>query len=309
MSQRARDVLHAIDVAAATRERHPTLFARQLRADRNCLQLQRAVDRYRRMREPPARRDRYVGDEGAERVDLDWEEKQARKRAERWLAAKPNALAGALPHHRAETKPGLDRDRRAARHGLDAHQLYRLAIARAARISTVRAGNVAASSAGSGHPSKNLAVDHSGAQTLEDDPRWGRHWGFVKAGLLLVHELLDEAEGHGTQTDMTSEAMNRLILEEGRGLSCREVAEKFPEATAGGKASIVARVRRNQGSGLYGLDESGRKVGECLDLLGSKVNVSDGLPQMDTAAPGVRRVAIEPPPGVAPPSSTILPGF
>lgn len=283
MSERARDVLRAIDQALIIRERHPTLFADHLQHERNCGQLGRAWERYKRMRGAPERDEAYMGDRGAERVDLEWEKKQAQKRAERWLEATPKGIPGivAPPHHRAETKPDLNRDRRAIVRGLDVHQLYRLAIARAARISTVRAGNVAASSAGSGHPSKNLAVDHSGAQTLEEDDRWRRHWGFVRAGLLLVHELLDEVEGHGTQTDMTSEAMNRLILEEGRGLSCREVAEKFPEATGGGRASIVARVRRNQGSGLEG-----------LDVLGYRVSVIDGERQMGTD--GARRVAIDP---------------
>lgn len=294
MSERARDVLRSIDQALIIREHHPTLFADQLQHDRNCGQLGRAWERYKEMRGAPERDEGYMGDRGAERVDLEWERKQAQKRSERWLEATPKGIPGvvALPHHRAETKPDLDRDRRSTLRGLDAHQLYRLALARAGSLSTVRAGNVGASSAGSEHPSKNLALDRSGAQALEDDPRWRRHWGFVKAGLLLVHQLLDEVEGHGIQTDMTSEAMNRLILEEGRGLSCREVAEKFPEATAGGRASIVARVRRNQGTGLYGLDESGRKVSECLDLLGYKVSVIDGEPQM--ATDGTRRVAIEP---------------
>jgi len=294
-------VLHAIDQALTIRERHPTLFAAQLRLgertgrDRDCLQLARALDRYKRRREPigAGRWD----DPEASRVDPEWEEKQARKREERWADPTPNAVDGALPHHRAETKPDLDRDRRSLRAGLDVDVLYRLALARAAAISTVRASNIAASSAGSGHPSKLLGEegDLSGAQLIQDDPAWDRRWDVVKRGLLLVHDLLDEHEGLGVRsTDQTSEALSMLVLTEGRGLSCKEAAARFPEATQGGRSSVVAQIRRNQGSGLDGRNEAGELVAQRLDLLGYKVNVSDGERQMDTEAAGVRRVVIDP---------------
>jgi hypothetical protein len=274
MSYHGRAVLAAIDLAGAIRERHPTLFAAQLRADRTCLQLARAMDRYRR-RQPPGREEAYMGDREAERVDTSWEEAETARRQRHWDARKPD----------------IDRARRDARHRLEfdefgrprpAHSasadLFRLALERAATISTVAAGNPEPSSGGG---SDSAAPPRQ--QTLEEDPRWNRRWQIVKRGLLLIHDLLDEAEGLATRpwTDATSEEMNRVVLTEGRGLSCKEVAAQFPEATAG-RASVVARLRRNQGSGIPG-----------LDVLGYRVSVIDGEPVMDTEAASVRRVVIE----------------
>lgn len=278
MSWLGRVVVRTMDEALVTRERHPRLFAEALRRDRTCLQLARALERHKR-REVPGRDERYEGDRQAGRVDLEWEDRQARKRAERWAAPTPKVfgVGAALPHHRAETKPDLDRDRRSTRRGLDVDVLYRLAQARTARISTVAAGNVEPSRGGG----DGAAPPQQ--QSLEDDPRWDRHWGVVKRGLLLVHELLDEAEGHGPVVrDTTTEEMNRILLDEGEGLSCKEVAEKFPELTNGGRASVVAAVRGNQGSGIEG-----------QDVLGYRVSKIDGHPSLDVQGPQVRRVHVD----------------
>ena len=264
MSQRAHDVLRTIDQALTIRERHPTLFAQQLQDGRSCLQLARAIERYKRRREPVGG-DRW-DDPEAERVDSSFENLETERRRRHWEARKPER----------------DRTKRDELARMDWGELANWVRVEQATISTVGAANIGSSSAGSGHPSKNLALDRSGAQRLEDDIRWRRRANTVKRTLLALADLILEAQGYGTHADaeMSTAEVSRAVLTRGVGMSCREAADECRDLP-GVNAAFVARVRRNQGSGLEG-----------LDILGYRVSVIDGEKQQDIE--GARRVVVEP---------------
>jgi hypothetical protein len=262
---RGWSVLHAIDRALIIRDRHPTLFADQLQHDRDCGQLGRAWERYKRMREPPAGQDRW-DDPEASRVDQTFEEEETARRRRHWEARKPER----------------DRARRDELARMEWGELADWIRTEVATISTVGAANIEASSAGSGHPSKNLALDHSGAREMTDDPRWRRRANTAKRTLLALADLILEAQGGGTHADaeFSTVEVSRAVLTRGVGMSCREAADECRDLP-GVTGAFVARVRRNQGSEVEG-----------LDILGYKVSVIDGERQMPTD--GARRVVIEP---------------
>lgn len=221
---RARCVLQAIDQALATRTRHPTLFAAQLHAkgaDRNCLQLARAVEHYKQRQ--PASSSRVDHDD-VERVDPEWEEAHARRREE-------NSQNGKLQ---------FGTQRRLEREDLDLLELHQLVIDRAGRISTVPAGNIEPSR-GSG---EGGGVPHQ--QRLDDDPRWIENNAVIRARLERQHELLDEAEGLGmvaATTNMLAEHKDQMIITKGEGYTASSVVALLGSDIAG-STETVRRVRR-----------------------------------------------------------------
>lgn len=184
----------------------------------------------------------------AQRVDRQWEEQNAERRAERHGKRRVTFAA----------------ERRDRRRGIDDLTLHRQVHERAATMSTV-----AASAIGQSAPSsESQRVGPPVPQELAADPRWRGHWRALRAHLDQLHELLDEYEGLGTRPvrDLTTEQRNRIVLEQGEGLSCREAAALLPEHT-NGKASVVATIRRMQGSGIA-----------SQDVLDRRVAISDGRP-------------------------------
>lgn len=225
MSELGWLVIRAIDQAEQTYTRHPTLFAAQLRNDRDCRQLARAVDRYKR--ETPRTGRRPLIDQ-VERIDEAWEEREARRREDRF----------------SKRKRVIDSERRSTRAVMTAFELHRSAIERQAKISTVAAGNVEPSrstSTGAGPPNQ---------QQLDDDPRWQEHWSVIRSRLERIHELLDEAEGLSavaSLTTMTGVEKDRLIVDAAnRGLRAQAVVDKLGSDIAG-SAETVRRIRRRMG--------------------------------------------------------------
>ncbi len=221
MRQRARRVIRAIDAALTIHKRHSTLFAAQLRHDRNCLQLVRAVERYQRER--PATGGRVEHDE-VERVDREWEETEARRREDRF----------------EKRKRSIDADRRSSRAALTALDLHRLAVQRSTTLSTVGAGNVAPTRGG-GDP-----VGPPQQQRLDDDPRWRETWTVIRARLERANELLDEAEGLSTvaaTTTMLGVEKDRRVIMEGEGLSPVATVEKLGSEIAGSPETF-RRIRK-----------------------------------------------------------------
>jgi hypothetical protein len=261
MSERARAVLRAIDEALLVLDHHPRLFAKQARDERTHAQLARALERYKRP-EPAARDDTYVGDREAGRVDRDWEDANADRRRERF----------------AKRKPAMTADLRGRLRAMDVDTLRAWVLAETTAMSTVRAGNVEPSRGGSD------SAEPPRQQALSDDPRWTRYEEIEKRGLLLKADLILEAKGHGVHAtgDRSSREAARLIVDRGRGLSCKETARlpdlsEFPGITP----AFVRRVREVQGTGLAD-----------LDVLGYPVSTIDGEAKMSAQDAGVRRVAI-----------------
>jgi len=163
-----------------------------------------------------------------QRVDARTEDLFAERRAERFAK-------------RART---FAEERTGRRAKADLLTLHREAIERAARLTTVAAGATERGRGGS---------DPSGPprqQQLDDDPRWREHWTVIRSRLLRVHELLDEAEGHGTvagNMQMLGAEKDKLILSrENQGLSAQAVVDKLGTHIAG-SAETVRRVRRANG--------------------------------------------------------------
>jgi hypothetical protein len=226
VSYRARLLLRSLDDAQTAQERHPKLFARYARDGRSIVALSRALQTHKRAKKPA----------GGSRVDHDdvepiddpvWLETEARRREERfekrWLS--------------------FDASRRSERAGMTALELHRLAAERAARLSTVAAGNIEPSRGGgdsAGVPAQ---------QVLDDDPVWREHWRIIRSRLERVHEKLDEAEGIGRtaqSTRMLGVEKDRLILTQGVDLSNQAVVDLLG-ADIAGSAKTVERVRKAAG--------------------------------------------------------------
>lgn len=167
------------------------------------------------------------GDRDAERVDRGWEEQNARNREAR--------------HRKREHASMAAREQQRA--GMTALDLHRSAMERAARLSTVKAGNVEPGRGGGD------GVGPPAQQTMDDDPRWREHLLIVRSRLERMHALLDEAEGHGTAQQLAAQMdgseKDRLILAE-EGLSPLAVVEKLGRLIAG-SPETVRRVRRAAG--------------------------------------------------------------
>lgn len=235
MSYAARLVLRAIDQAEQTRIRNPVLFHAQMRNDRSCLQLARAVDRYKR--EKPKVTTRPDHDLEVERVDQAWEEQEARRREERF----------------SKRRLSQDAERREQLAVMDTLSKHRWAIERAAKLSTVAAGSVAPSRGG------DEPIGPPGQQLLDDDPAWSEHWTVIDSRLDRVHEKLDEAERGTVATiaSMTGVEKDKLICDpSNRGLRAQGVVDKLGSDIAG-SAETVRRVRRARG-----LDHLGHEKAE-----------------------------------------------
>ena len=238
------------------------MFQAALRGDRTCLQLARALERYRR-RDSAGREEAYMGDRGAERVDEEWENAEADRRRERY----------------EKRKPGLTADLRGRLRAMATDELRAWVLAELAAMSTVPAGNAEPSRGGGGSSAPPRQ------QEVQADPRWGRYDQIERGGLLLKADLILEVQGHGTQAaaDLSTRQLAGKVVTHGRGLSCKEAA-RLPELAVYRDVSpaFVRRVRQAQGTGLAD-----------LDVLGERVSPIDGLPVMDAEAAGVRRVRIE----------------
>ena len=223
MSDRARRVLRLIDQAEQVRERHPTLFAAQLRSDRTCLQLAYAVERYKRAKQPVGGRTER---DDVERIDPQTEAQLTQRAAERY----------------ERRKRDFDAERRGHRAGMSTLELHRAAVERQAKISTVAAGNVEPGRGGDG------PVGPPRQQQLDDDPRWREHEAVIRSRLERMHELLDEAEGLGAVAEkaMISAEKDQLILTKGKGMSASAVVALLGTDVAG-SPETVRRVRRRAG--------------------------------------------------------------
>lgn len=191
--------------------------------------------------------DRVVDRTG--QAEREWVDDEAERRRQRW----------------EKRKRQLDTDRRLGRAGMSALELHHLAVERAGRLSTVAAGSVEPSRGGgerAGPPRQ---------QTLDDDPRWREAWYVIRRRLEELHRLLDEAEGLGpvAASTMLKEEKDRLIVSDGRGLSCDAVVDLLGREVAG-SSRTVWRVRREAG-----------------------VSTVDGEPLPDRDDPRVRRVQID----------------
>lgn len=163
-----------------------------------------------------------------QRVDTETEELFAERRGKRF----------------AERARTFTEERHGKRATADLLMLHREAIERAARLSTVGAGQTERSRGG-GDP-----AGPPRQQALDDDPRWREHWTVIRSRLLRVHELLDEAEGHGSvagNLQMIGAEKDRMILSrENQGLSAQAVVDKLGTHIAG-SAETVRRIRRANG--------------------------------------------------------------
>ena len=194
---------------------------------------------------------REIVRDGTAAYEREWVADHADRRRDRW----------------DKRKRQLDTDRRIKRAGMTALQLHHLAVEREAKISTVSAPPVGRSSPSSEHE----RVGPPRQQTLDDDPRWREIWFVVRRRLEDAHRLLDEAEGHGptAASTMMKEEKDRLILSEGRGLSCDAVVDLLGREVAG-SSRTVWRVRREAG-----------------------MSTVDGEPLPERDDPRVRRVVID----------------
>lgn len=267
MSQRALAVIRSIDTAHQIHDRNPRLFSQLLRADRNTHQLEIALDRYRRQQRPVGGR---LEHDEVERIDPISESKIVERSATRWTRIKSENA----------TRRRRDRD------AMSTVDLHRQAIDRAAKLSTVGAAAMGQSSPSSAHPSKNLALDHSAAQLVDDDPRWRECQLVIRRRVEKLHDLLDEYEGLGsaaqTAAAMDSYDKNARILKEGRGHPCDVVVDLLGREIAG-SARTVWRVRQR----THDPDSQEWKI------LGYAVSTIDGTPLESTPRGPIRRVVIE----------------
>ena len=267
MSQHARAVIRSIDTAHQIHDRNPRLFSQLLRADRDTRQLEAALDRYRRQQRPVGGR---IEHDEVERIDPQAEQKIGDRAAERWKRIKgENATR-----------------RRKERDAMSTIDLHRAALERAIKLSTVRAAAVGSSSPSSTHPSKNLALDRSGAQLVEDDPRWTESQLIIRRRVEKLHDLLDEYEGLGSAAQaaaaMDSYDKNARILKEGRGHPCDVVVDLLGREIAGSPRTVW-RVRQR----THDPDSQEWKI------LGYAVSTIDGTPLESTPRGPIRRVVIE----------------
>lgn len=230
---RARHVLQLIDEALHTYERNPTLWAAQLRNDRDCLQLARAVAAIK-VRQPAskARPDR----DEVERVDRTYEEQQAREAEE----------------HDRGRRLRFGNERRGQRDRMDPLNLHRQLIERVVTISTVPASQIA--------PSRPGGDTHGGVprqQTLDDDPRYVEGQRRLRKWLLTLHDLVDEAEGLGSKAAAVAQLdgieKDRILRREGVGLTASELYRETDGLY--GSESYIRRWRKRER-----LDRLGREI-------------------------------------------------
>lgn len=231
----ARRTLNALTHAEHLANRNPRLAQHALQRNWNALTLLHAATRIAAHRQPATQR---LEHDDLERVDAAWEDQEAqeRRQAHETLAR------------------DLAAERRERRQRTSTLQLHRQALARMTRMSTVPAGNVAASRGGdppAGPPAQQL---------LDADPRLREHWQVIRSRLELTHDLLDGYElGAGGDVVLSGVEKDRLILVRGAGLSAAGVVGLLGTGVAG-SVRTVERVR-----------------------LAAGVSVRDGLPREDAA--------------------------
>lgn len=228
MSYIARLVLASLSAAEYTRERHPTLFAAQIRAgertgrDRDCRHLAAAVERYKR--EKPTVHARPFHDE-VEPVTGKWLDDEAREREEhsRGRRLRMNTIE-------------LERRRK-----LTGLALIREVTDHASRITTVAAANIEPSRGGGegGVPAQ---------QRFDDDPRWQLAERLIHRQAMVMYDLVDEARGYGRSAavaSLSAEEKDEAIESEGRGLTAEETFYRLgPEY---GSISYIRKYRRSNG--------------------------------------------------------------
>ena len=154
-----------------------------------------------------------------------------------------NAERARARHERRQR--AFDAERRAALASIDGTlSLHHLAVERVAGLSAVAAGQVERSRGGSASSGAPPAQ-----QMLDDDPRWAEHWRVIRSRLLRVHELIDEARGHGTvagSEQLIGVEKQQRVIEQGRGLSPAAVVEELGRGIAD-SASVVRGDRIDAG--------------------------------------------------------------
>lgn len=164
----------------------------------------------------------------ARRVDQEWEEQNADRRAER----------------HAGRQPGFRAERSMARSRMTIPELRSLVEIREAKLSPVSAGNIAPSQRGAVHPSANLALQAQSV-VLDSDPRWRSAGEFERRSLMRMHELLDEYEGLGVakgEREISAEEKDaEIVAPHNQHLSNAEFARQF---LGYGSPSTISRKRR-----------------------------------------------------------------
>jgi hypothetical protein len=225
MSFAAREVLRCIDAATAAQEHHPSLYAQYARADRKgryrtCLQFVRALERYKtRGIAVGSRRDH----DQVERVDLIWEEAEAREREEEF----------------GVVRRSMDADRRGRRGEMAIHDRLRLALDGLHAISTVPAANPAA-----GRGGESLGLPDFKQRTALDECDGDLR--AIRARVARIEDRLDEARGLvvlGSTLTMSTEEKNKVILDDWEGVAAAEVSAIAPWL---GGSETIRRVRRAQ---------------------------------------------------------------
>jgi hypothetical protein len=164
----------------------------------------------------------------ATKVDREWEDRNSGLRT--------------LEH--SKRQPDFRAERALARSLLTTRELAALADQRAAKLSTVSAGNIAPSHGGAQHPSVNLALQARSVD-LASDPRWKAAEESERRTLNRKHELLDEYEGLGVaraERELSAEEKDaEIVAAHNEHFSAAEFARDHPGY---GSASTVARKRR-----------------------------------------------------------------
>lgn len=152
-------------------------------------------------------------------------------------------MAAERAERHAKRRLRFDSERRSRRERTSTVDLLAEAMTRAARLSTVQASQLEQARAGVDTPNGPPRQ-----QTLTDDPRWEDSVRVIRRRVLMLLDLLDEAEGTGhaaVVAAMDGADKDRLIVQEGRGLIAEMVvAELGPEI---GSAAYVRRLRRSLG--------------------------------------------------------------
>lgn len=212
-----RAVLTAIDTALIAQVRHPRLFAAHLHKGHTCERLARTFATYRATRGEPVGGRLEMLD--AERPDQEWEDAEARRRAEKFAPVR---------HDRASSLRAA-RERQTS--GRDLLRRFHRALIEAERRSTV-----AAASTENGHgqgdsaaPPRQQEFDFTDADRL------------IRSGVEMYEAVLDEAAGLGAARDLAEMSKfdkDRKVLFELAHLTPAQIEVQF-----GGKLGAVSTVQ------------------------------------------------------------------
>lgn len=231
-SERARDVLRCIDVAATAQEHHPALYAKYSRQAASCWRLARAIDRYRLTRAIPvgSRPDH----DQVERVDAAWEETYARESEDEF----------------GIQRRSMDAERRGGRGEMPLPDRLRRALDGLHAISTVPASNPAP-----GRGGESLHLPNFRQKTALDECDGDLQ--VIRARVQRIEDRLDAARGlavmHSTIT-MTAAEKNKVIVEKWEGVPASIASAAEPWL---GSPETFRRVRKANDR-----DTLGRKVAD-----------------------------------------------